>query len=68
MTDSKTIVFSPEATFGPSMNCVGIAQVLRERGHNPVFVADSAFENVVQEIRLSRTLSRHVRADGLGLR
>ncbi len=49
MTDSKTIVFFPEATFGPSMNCVGIAQVLRERGHNPVFVADSAFEGVFKK-------------------
>ena len=46
MTDSKTIVFFPEATFWPSMNCVGIAQRLRERGHNPVFVADSSFKGV----------------------
>ena len=43
MADSKTIVFFPEATFGPSMNCVGIAQRLRERGHKPVFVADGSF-------------------------
>ena len=31
--ESKTIVFFPEATFGPSMNCVGIAQRLCERRH-----------------------------------
>ncbi len=40
----KTIVFFPEAAFGPSMNCVGIAQRLRECGHNPVFVADGSFK------------------------
>ena len=44
--DAKTIVFFPEAAFGPSMNCVGIAQRLRERGHNAVFVVDSSFKGV----------------------
>ncbi len=44
--DAKTIAFFPEAAFGPSMNCVGIAQRLRERGHNVVFVADSSFKGV----------------------
>ena len=28
------------------MNCVGIAQRLRERGHKPVFVADASFKGV----------------------
>ena len=46
--ESKTIVFFPEATFGPSMNCVGIAQRLRERGHKPIFVADSSFKGVFE--------------------
>ena len=44
--DAKTVVFFPEAAFGPSMNCVGIAQRLRERGHNSVFVVDSSFKGV----------------------
>jgi MGT family glycosyltransferase len=44
VTDNKTIVFFPEATFGPSMNCVGIAQRLRERGYEAIFVADSSFK------------------------
>jgi hypothetical protein len=35
---AKTIVLYPEAAFGPALNCVGIAQKLRARGHNPVFV------------------------------
>jgi len=46
MSDGKTIVFFPEAAFGPALNSVGIAQVCREMGHNPVFVADKGFEGV----------------------
>ena len=33
----------PEATFGPSINIVGITQHLHERGHNPVFIADRSY-------------------------
>lgn len=43
VTGSKTIAFFPEAPFGPSINFVGITQHLRERGHNPVFIADRSF-------------------------
>ena len=39
----KTIVLFPEAAFGPALNCVGIAQALREMGHKPVFVCDRGF-------------------------
>ena len=46
MSDGKTIVFFPEAAFGPALNSVGIAQVCREMGHNPVFVADQGFAGV----------------------
>ncbi len=46
MSDGKTIVFFPEAAFGPALNSVGIAQVCRDMGHNPVFVADVGFEGV----------------------
>jgi MGT family glycosyltransferase len=49
VTEGKTIVFFPEATFGPSMNCVGIAQRLREGGHKPVFIADSSFKGVFEK-------------------
>jgi MGT family glycosyltransferase len=42
----KTIVFFPEAAFGPALNCVGIAQACRELGHRPVFVADRSFAGV----------------------
>jgi len=38
-----TIVFFPEGAYGPTNNCVGIAQVLRERGHRVVFVIEESF-------------------------
>jgi MGT family glycosyltransferase len=44
----KTIVLFPEAAYGPALNCVGIAQRLREMGHNPVFVCDRGFKGVFE--------------------
>jgi MGT family glycosyltransferase len=40
---SATVVFFPEGAFGPTNNCVGIGQVLRERGHRVVFVVEESF-------------------------
>jgi MGT family glycosyltransferase len=39
----STIVFFPEGAYGPTNNCVGIGQVLRERGHRVVFVLEESF-------------------------
>ncbi len=48
MSDRKTIVFFPEpGAWGPTNNCVAIAEVLRERGHRAVFVVDASFEGVL---------------------
>jgi MGT family glycosyltransferase len=44
----KTIVFFPEAAFGPALNSVGIAQACRALGHRPVFVCDAGFTGVFQ--------------------
>ena len=41
--DRATIVFFPEGAYGPTNNCVGIGQVLRERGHRVVFVIEESF-------------------------
>jgi MGT family glycosyltransferase len=46
VTRPATIVFFPEAAYGPALNCVGIAQACRDLGHRPVFVADRAFAGV----------------------
>ncbi len=48
MADAKTIVFFPEpGAWGPTNNCVAIAEVLRERGHRIVFVVDTSFEGLL---------------------
>jgi MGT family glycosyltransferase len=44
----KTVVFYPEAAFGPALNSVGIAQRLRKLGHNPIFVCDAGFKGVFE--------------------
>jgi UDP:flavonoid glycosyltransferase YjiC (YdhE family) len=41
--DRATVVFFPEGAYGPTNNCVGIGQVLRERGHRVVFVVEESF-------------------------
>lgn len=43
MSDAKTIVFFPEGAFGPTNNCVGIGNVLRQRGHRVVFIVEESF-------------------------
>ena len=50
MPEPRTIAFFPEpGAWGPTNNCVAIAEVLRERGHRVVFVVDSSFEGVLEE-------------------
>ena len=40
---SATVIFFPEGAFGPTNNCVGIADVLATRGHRVVFVVEESF-------------------------
>ena len=51
MAGGKTIVFFPEAAFGPALNPVGIAQACRALGHRRVFVAEAPFEGVFDGAR-----------------
>ena len=48
MTDPKTMVFFPEGAFGPTNNCVGIGNVLKERGHRVVFVVEESFAGTLE--------------------
>jgi MGT family glycosyltransferase len=41
--NGATIVFFPEGAYGPTNNCAGIGQVLRDRGHRVVFVLEESF-------------------------
>src|ERR1051325_6206341 len=48
MTPSPTVAFFPEGAFGPTNNCVGIASVLRSRGHRVVFVVEESFAGTLE--------------------
>jgi UDP:flavonoid glycosyltransferase YjiC (YdhE family) len=68
MTDGKTIAFFPEpGAWGPTNNCVAIANVLQERGHRIVFVVDESFRGVLEakgfEERLMRMAPPEENAD-----
>ena len=40
---TPTVVFFPEAAFGPTNNCIGIGDVLRRRGYRVVFIIEESF-------------------------
>jgi MGT family glycosyltransferase len=45
---ASTIVFFPEGAFGPTNNCVGIGDVLRNRGHRVVFIVEESFAGTLE--------------------
>ena len=47
-TQQTTVVFFPEGAFGPTNNCVGIADVLRSRGVRCVFVVEESFAGTLE--------------------
>jgi MGT family glycosyltransferase len=54
----KTVVFFPESAYGPTNNCVGIADVLRQRGHRVVFIAEESFEGTLADKGFEERLMR----------
>jgi MGT family glycosyltransferase len=54
----RTIVFFPEGAFGPTNNCVGIGEVLVERGHRVVFVVEESFAGTLEEKGFEERLMR----------
>jgi MGT family glycosyltransferase len=59
MTERKTIAFFPEpGAWGPTNNCVAIADVLAERGHRIVFVVDTSFEGELEKRGFEERLMR----------
>ena len=58
MSDPSTIVFFPEGAFGPTNNCVGIGEVLRERGHRVIFVIEESFAGTLAERGFEERLMR----------
>ena len=53
-----TIVFFPEGAYGPTNNCVGIGQALRQRGHRVVFVIEESFAGTLEEKGFEERLMR----------
>jgi MGT family glycosyltransferase len=53
-----TIVFFPESAFGPTNNCVGIGEVLVERGHRVVFVLEESFAGTLEARGFEERLMR----------
>ncbi len=58
MSDRRTIVFFPEGAFGPTNNCVGIGNVLRERGHRVVFIVEESFAGTLEAKGFEERLMR----------
>ena len=51
MTDRPlTILFLPESAYGPTGNCIGIGNVLRERGHRVVFAAEASWKGKLEPL------------------
>jgi MGT family glycosyltransferase len=55
---ARTIVLFPEGAFGPTNNCVGIGEVLRERGHRVVFVIEESFAGTLADKGFEERLMR----------
>lgn len=49
MPKEKLIALFPEASFGAALNCIGIAQALRELGARPVFICHGHFQGMFAE-------------------
>jgi MGT family glycosyltransferase len=52
------IVFFPEGAYGPTNNCVGIGDVLRQRGHEVVFVVEESFAGTLEAKGFGEALMR----------
>ncbi|MFN8111974.1 MAG: glycosyltransferase [Solirubrobacterales bacterium] len=53
-----TVVFFPEGAFGPTNNCIGIADVMRRRGWRVVFIAEESFAGTFTEKGFEERLMR----------
>jgi MGT family glycosyltransferase len=51
-----TILFMPESAYGPTNNCVGIADVLRRRAHRIVFAAEASWAGKLEPLGFTEDL------------
>ncbi len=52
----STVLFMPESAYGPTNNCIGIADVLRRRGHRIVFAAESSWKGKLSPLGFEEAL------------
>jgi UDP:flavonoid glycosyltransferase YjiC (YdhE family) len=55
---ARTIVFFPEGAHGPTNNCVGIGDVLRQRGYRVVFIVEESFKGRLEAKGFEERLMR----------
>ena len=55
---ARTVAFFPESAYGPTNNCIGIADVLRRRGWRVVFIAEESFTGTFVEKGFEERLMR----------
>jgi MGT family glycosyltransferase len=51
-----TILFMPESAYGPTNNCIGIGNVLRQRGHRIVFAAEASWKGRLEPLGFEEDL------------
>jgi len=51
-----TVLFMPESAYGPTNNCVGIGNVLRQRGHRVVFAAEASWRGKLEPLGFEEDL------------
>ena len=52
----STFLFMPESAYGPTNNCIGIGDVLRQRGHRVVFAAEASWAGKLQALGFDEDL------------
>ena len=43
-------LFMPESAYGPTNNCIGIGNILRQRGHTVIFAAEASWEGRLEPL------------------
>ncbi|MHB1988173.1 MAG: glycosyltransferase [Acidimicrobiales bacterium] len=56
MTHPLRFLFMPESAYGPTNNCVGIADVLRRKGHSVVFAAEASWTGKLEALGFEEDL------------
>jgi MGT family glycosyltransferase len=51
-----TVLFMPESAYGPTNNCIGIGNVLRQRGHRVVFAAEASWKGRLEPLGFEEDL------------